>query len=127
MHEGYPSLCPYPLINTIDPDESSINGLLWNMSLQKSIFYFLSCSVLHSLFHPPLASLLPLGFIRFHGQSSVSGFPLFSDWLFQTIDFCSYSRYFPYFTLLRFLNPAIQPEPYRLLLFSSVSVHLSST
>lgn len=54
-------------------------------------------------------------------------FPPFFWLVISAYWFCSYSRAFPHFALLRFLNSAIRPEPYRLLLFSSVSVHLSST
>ncbi len=47
-------------------------------------------------------------------------FPPFFWLVISDYWFCSYSRAFPHFTLLRFLNSAIRPEPYRLLLFSSV-------
>lgn len=112
----------------IEPDESSIDGLLWNMSLQKSIFYFLSCMFcpLFTVSPPSLFSLAP----RIHPvpwTEFSKWFPPFFWLVISDYWFCSYSRAFPHFTLLRFLNSAIRPEPYRLLLFSSVSVHLSST
>lgn len=58
------------------------------------LFSILHCSPI--TVSPPHFFLSPPGFGQFHGQSSVSASPFFSDWLFSDYWFCSYSRAFPH-------------------------------
>lgn len=123
LYEEVPSSCPYLSICPIEPDDCSINSPSCSVSFKKNQFSILFLSppsqfTISTVCLSCLYRILPVPWTQFSKY-----FPLFSGWLFHSIDFALIPELFPISLCSISPKSAIKPQPYIDCLYTTRTAH----